>query len=71
VPCKEILYYTCNTHKPEIDETCRVQLAKAGLPIVAISLNKELDFGDERITVQGQRGPEMMHKQILEGLETL
>jgi len=69
VPCKEILYYTCNTHKPEIDETCRRQLALAGLPIVAISLNKELDFGDERITVQGQRGPEMMHKQILEGLK--
>ena len=68
-PSKAIIYYTCNTHRPEIDEKCREQLAKAGLPIVAVSLNKELDFGSERITMQGERSPLTMHKQILAGLQ--
>lgn len=68
-PSKAIIYYTCNTHKPEIDEKCREQLSKAGLPIVAVSLNKELDFGNERITMQGERSPLTMHKQILAGLQ--
>lgn len=64
-----IVYYTCNTHKSSIDEACREQLLKAGLPIVAISLNKDLNFGDIRVTVGGVRGPEMMHEQVLMGLE--
>ena len=68
-PSKAIIYYTCNTHKPEIDEKCRKQLSKAGLPIIAVSLNKELDFGNERITMQGERSPLTMHKQILAGLQ--
>lgn len=68
-PSKAIVYYTCNTHKPEIDSACRQQLMKSGLPIVAVSLNKELNFGDTRIVMEGKRGAEMMHRQILAGLE--
>lgn len=66
---KAIVYYTCNTHKSEIDELCRKQLAKVDLPIVSVSLNKDLDFGDIRLTTQGKRSPLMMHKQIVMGLE--
>jgi hypothetical protein len=67
---RAIVYYTCNTHLPEIDERCREQLKKAGLPIISVSLNKEIDFGDERIVMVGERSPETMHRQILKGLET-
>jgi glycosyltransferase involved in cell wall biosynthesis len=66
---KQILYYTCNTHRPEIDEQCREQLLKAKLPIVSVSLNRELEFGDVRIVMEGQRSPLTMHRQILEGLK--
>lgn len=66
---KQIVYYTCNTHLPEIDESCREQLKKAGLPIICVSLNKEMDFGDINIRVEGKRSPEMMHQQVLLGLE--
>lgn len=65
----DIIYYTCNTHLEKIDDICRKQLLKAGLPIVSVSLNKNLDFGNERILVEGKRSPEMMHKQILVGLQ--
>ena len=65
---KSIVYYTCNTHKPEIDEACRRQLLKANVPIVSVSLNKKLYFGEIAITVQGNKSPLMMHKQILKGL---
>lgn len=68
---KTILYYTCNTHAPAIDEACRRQLLEAGPPIVAVSLNKPLDFGDVRLTVTGERSPVMMHWQILHGLQRI
>jgi hypothetical protein len=68
-PTKEIIYYTCNTHKPEIDNMCREQLLKARLPIVSVSLNKDLDFGNTRLRIDGEKGPLMMHKQILMGLK--
>lgn len=64
-----ILYYTCNTHDPEIEMMCRKQLLKIGLPIISVSLNKEIDFGDVRIVLKGERSPEMMLKQIIAGLE--
>lgn len=67
-PDKAIIYYTCNTHKEEIDNACRVQLSKVGLPIVSVSLNKSIDFGDERIVMEGERSPLTMHKQIVAGL---
>jgi hypothetical protein len=66
---KGICYYTCNTHLPEIDEMCREQLLKANLPITCVSLNKELDFGDTRIVIEGERSPEMMHRQVLLSLQ--
>lgn len=66
---KTIVYYTCNTHKPEIDELCRIYLSKINLPIISVSLNKKIDFGDIRIVMQGERNPLMMHRQIIKGLE--
>lgn len=48
---------------------CRRQLLKSGLPILSVSREKEIDFGDTRIILQGARSPEMMHRQILAGLE--
>lgn len=66
---KAIVYYTCNTHRIEIDELCRKQLSKINLPIVSVSLNKDLDFGDIRLRTEGQRSPLTMHKQIVMGLE--
>lgn len=65
-----LIYYTCNTHLPSIDEACRKQLKEAtSLPIISVSLNEPLEFGDvESIVMEGTRSPEMMHKQVLEGL---
>lgn len=65
---KAIIYYTCNEHDPEIDELCRDHLSKINLPIVTVSLNKNLDFGDKTIRLDGERSPLTMHKQILAGL---
>lgn len=64
-----IVYYTCNTHKPEIDELCRKQLANIALSIISVSLNKDLDFGSIRLKTTGERSPLTMHKQIVMGLE--
>ena len=66
---KEIIYYTCNTHKDDIEQVCRKQLLKAGLPIVSVSLNKDINFGNTKIVMNGKRSPEMMHKQVLAGLK--
>jgi hypothetical protein len=66
---KCIVYYTCNAHLQNIDAFCREQLLKSGVPIVCISLNKELNFGDTRMMVNGTPSPLMMHRQILMGLE--
>jgi hypothetical protein len=68
---KGIIYYTCNTHDPIIEEACRIQLRKAAgdKKIVAVSLNQPIEFGDVNIQVDGQRGPVMMHQQIMEGLK--
>jgi len=66
---KEIIYYTCNTHKEDIELACRNQLKESKTPILSVSLNKDIDFGDTKLVVQGERSPEMMHKQILEGLK--
>lgn len=68
---KTILYYTCNTHRMDIELACRKQLLKANLPIVSVSREKEIDFGDIRIVLQGERSPLMMHIQILTGLKAI
>lgn len=66
---KEIIYYTCNTHDEKIETKCREQLSTyGGWPIVSVSLNKQIDFGDKRMVMEGTRGAEMMHRQILMGL---
>ena len=66
---KTIIYYTCNTHKPKIDDLARQFLSKIGLPIISVSLNKKINFGDLRIVMHGERSPLMMHRQIVKGLE--
>lgn len=66
---KEIIYYTCNTHDQKIEDACRTQLLKAGLPIISVSLNKEINFGDQRLNISGEKSPQMMHRQILMGLQ--
>lgn len=48
---------------------CREQLGKIDLPIVSVSLNKDIDFGNTRIRMDGSRSPDMMLKQIIAGLE--
>ena len=68
-PSKEIIYYTCNSHKPEIDEMCRKQLSKSPLPILSVSLNKDIEFGQHRLRMDAEKGPLTMHKQIVLGLE--
>lgn len=65
---KQAVYYTCNSHDPAIDELCRNQLASCDIGVISVSLNKSIDFGDERIVMNGQRSPLMMHRQILAGL---
>lgn len=66
---KAIVYYTCNTHKPEIDRLCREQLKKIDLPIISVSLNKDIDFGNTSLRIDGKREPLMLHRQALMGLE--
>lgn len=68
---KSIVYYTCNTHDPKIDELARKYLSKIDLPIISVSLNKEIDFGDVKIIMYGERSPLMMHKQVVKGLEAV
>lgn len=65
---KGIVYYTCNSHLPEIDLLCRKYLSEINLPIVSVSLNKPIDFGTKQIVLEGEKGALMMHRQILAGL---
>ena len=66
-----LLYYTCGTHPPVIEDACRRHLLKVkrDYPLVAVSLNKQINFGDHLVVMQGKRSSEMMHRQILTGLE--
>lgn len=70
---KCILYYTCLNHSLDIELACRKQLlaASGDIRVVTVSLNNEIDFGNERIVLRGERGPLMMHRQILAGLECI
>lgn len=67
---RQILYYTCNTHPPEIEARCRAQLRRCGLPILCVSLNQAADF-EETVTVYGEPSVIMMHRQIVLGLTIL
>jgi hypothetical protein len=66
---KQICYYTCNSHDLQIELLCRKQLLKADLPIISVSLNQEIDFGDVRLVEHGEKGPKMMFRQIVTGLQ--
>ena len=65
---KSIVYYAHDFLPEHIEEKCRAQLKKAGLPIISVSLNKKIDFGDIRLNVTGKASAEMMHYQIVCGL---
>ena len=64
---KVIVYYTDNRLDPTIMAACQRQLKRAGLPIISVSL-QPLDFG-QNITLDLERGPLAMFRQILAGLE--
>jgi hypothetical protein len=64
---KGIIYYTDNRLEPQIMSACQQQLKKSDLPIVSASL-KPLGFG-ENVTLDAERGPLTMFRQILAALE--
>ena len=67
-----ILYYTCNTHPLDIELACRNRLRKASdEPIMSVSLNEEIEFGDIRFVLEGKKGNTMLHNQILFGLQRI
>ena len=66
-PTKAIVYYTDNRLDEQIMTACQQQLLKAGLPIYSVSL-RPLYFG-HNITINAERGPLTMFRQILAGLE--
>lgn len=68
---KGIIYYADMLHDPKMLKACQeqLQLAKAHR-LVAVTLNKPTEFG-KNIVVEGTRGPEMMFKQIITGLEAI
>ena len=71
-PSKGIVYYTDGRLDSKILRACQAQLEKAGLPIVAVSLDASAleGFGDTRYLMDAERGPETMFRQILEGIRT-
>lgn len=68
-----IVYYTCLTHREDIELMCRAQLehARGGRTLIAVSRGQPIPFGDENIIVQGERSIITMHRQILVGLESI
>jgi hypothetical protein len=66
---KAILYYTCCTHDPAIEQACRDQLdlARGDIPVMCVS-REYTEYGDQQVVVEGEPGPLTMHKQILAGL---
>jgi len=66
---KQILYYTAHEMKNQkVFKLVQEQLKNAELPIISVSLNKPLDFG-ENYVVKGEKGYLSMFKQILHGLK--
>jgi hypothetical protein len=65
---KGVVYYTCLTHDPKIEEACRRQLRKAFAgQIVSVSLNEAVDFG-ENYVYTGKRCSESLFRQVALGL---
>ena len=72
VPSSTILYYTCNSHSLDVEEACRQRLLKSKEDHALVSVSrKPIDFGNWNIVIEGERGPETMHRQILAGLERI
>jgi len=69
-PEKGLVYYTDFTADERILNVVRKQITKCcpDWPIVSVSLNKPLDWG-ENIVLNGKRSYLMMFKQILAGIE--
>jgi hypothetical protein len=65
---KEILYYTDTKIDKKLFKMVQKQIKKSGLPIICVSLNKPVDFGQNFIYF-GERGYLSMFKQILLGLK--
>jgi glycosyltransferase involved in cell wall biosynthesis len=70
IPSQGLVYYTDFTADENILNAVRKQITKCcpDWPIVSVSLNKPLDWG-ENIVLKGKRSYLMMFKQILAGIE--
>jgi hypothetical protein len=70
-PTKGLLYYTDNRLDGDIMAACQrqVEIARDGHDLVSVSLRPML-FG-RNVTLDGERGPLMMFRQILVALEAL
>ena len=72
MPDKCILYYTCNSHRQDIELACRKQLLAAKGKCDLVSVSREpIEFGMWNVVVDRPRSPGTMHMQILEGLERI
>lgn len=69
-PTKGIVYYSCLTHRDDIEQMCRTQLALAsdGLELITVSRSAMIPFG-ENYVLDAPRSPYTMHKQVVMGLE--
>ncbi len=70
MPTKGIVYYTCLTHRDDIEQMCRAQLAQAadGLELITVSRGAFIPFG-ENYVIDAPRSPLTMHRQVVMGLE--
>lgn len=66
---KGILYYTDGELEPNLMLKVQQQILKSELPVTSVSL-KPINFG-KSITLEMERGPLAMAKQILTGLEAM
>jgi hypothetical protein len=65
---KGIVYYTHNNIDERLRKLAQEWILKANLPIVCVSLNEPVDFG-ENYVFKGEYGYTSMFKQILLGLK--
>lgn len=68
-----VLYYTCQSHREEIELACRANLRRVAgaMPIVHVSRGRPRwgRFGDVEVVVDLPRSPETLHRQLVAGLE--
>lgn len=65
-----LLYYTCLTHNPVIEQMCRENILsiKGDRELVSVSRGAPISFG-ENLVVYGERSSLTMHQQVLAGLQ--